>query len=180
MLHRVLLYIYFYKITANAEQSGELYQPYLCALLVLGALQLGDVRDIYRVPLLLPKVIGRLWRLLGILAALTPVLATLTSDVAEDSIYAMAIMLFLLAIAAAPFVPLFSDTSAHVPRRDARLIEHALSMNAAIFAAVILCSRLQAPLLTYLNLVIAITCFDMWPPLRDDKVSSLTSRYLDV
>ena len=105
-------------------------------------------------------VFGTLW-------ILSPVLKTLTMAWAEDSIYAMAVILMLVHGVLHDYGFVYRE-----PRRGAsdlidklwKEVDNPLALNAAMFAAIILASRLETVTHVFAFEFFAITCFMLLPP----------------
>merc|ERR1712080_336987 len=95
--------------------------------------------------------------LLGVLIGLSPVLATLTNSFSNDTIYALSIMLMLIHVVLQDYgFILGSSDNFQAP----------VSLNAAIFASVLLGSRLPSTIQVFQLMFLAILLFALFPILR--------------
>ncbi|GAB1598170.1 phosphatidylinositol N-acetylglucosaminyltransferase subunit C-like [Argonauta hians] len=85
---------------------------------------------------------------------LCPVLVSLTQTISTDTIYCMSTVMLLSNV-------LFHDYGPH-----SAVVSSPLSLNAAIFAAVCLASRLHTPLHAFSIVTFALEIFALWPMLR--------------
>ncbi|ELU06667.1 hypothetical protein CAPTEDRAFT_18114, partial [Capitella teleta] len=85
---------------------------------------------------------------------LSPILMTLTSTISTDTVYAMTVAMLLTNL-------LFHDYGA-----NAAIVSQSLSLNAAIFSAVCLASRLPTRWHAFATLALALQIFALWPSLR--------------
>lgn len=90
----------------------------------------------------------------GFSLILCPVLVSLTQTISTDTIYCMSTVMLLSNL-------LFHDYGPHTA-----VVSSPLSLNAAIFAAVCLASRLQSPLHAFSIVTFALDIFALWPGLR--------------
>ncbi|KAI8049819.1 phosphatidylinositol N-acetylglucosaminyltransferase subunit C [Gilbertella persicaria] len=95
------------------------------------------------------------------LLGLSPILKTLTSQISDDTIYALTVCCFLANI-------LFHDYTTQVK------IPGSLSTNAAIFASVLLASRLDTNVDVFAFLSFAVEWFSLFPIFRRQSKISLT------
>ncbi|KAG5462728.1 MAG: LOW QUALITY PROTEIN: phosphatidylinositol N-acetylglucosaminyltransferase-domain-containing protein [Olpidium bornovanus] len=127
------------------------------------------------------------------LLGLSPILKTLTKDSSSDSIWALAVCLFLanllfhdyrssnrtnitwavsgLSVVLVQNVPsAFRDLHSHAPRSLLAVLGHrfpgSFSLNAAIFASVLLASRLSSNMHVFSLLAFAVEWFALFPILR--------------
>merc|ERR1712137_138601 len=107
--------------------------------------------------------------LLGVLAALSPVLATLTNSFSNDTIYALSIMLMSIHIVSHDYgYVLGSSDNFQAP----------VSLNAAIFASVLLGSRLPSTTHVFLLMFLAVLLFALFPIMRHHLKKKSTKAYL--
>ncbi|RCH86281.1 hypothetical protein CU098_009549, partial [Rhizopus stolonifer] len=96
------------------------------------------------------------------LLGLSPILKTLTSQISDDTIYALTVCCFLANI-------LFHDYTTQVK------IPGSLSTNAAIFASVLLASRLDTNVDVFAFLSFAVEWFSLFPIFRRQSKVQRTS-----
>ena len=107
-------------------------------------------------------VFGTIW-------ILSPVLKTLTMAWAEDSIYAMAVILMVVHGFLHDYGFVYRPTPTHAHQRGSdfsrlwREVDNPLALNAAMFAAIILASRLETVTHVFAFEFFAITCFMLLP-----------------
>merc|ERR1712137_547593 len=95
--------------------------------------------------------------LLGVLAALSPVLATLTNSFSNDTIYALSIMLMIIHVVSHDYGYVIGS---------ADNFQAPVSLNAAIFASVLLGSRLPSTVHVFQLMFLAILLFALFPIMR--------------
>ncbi|KAG9094340.1 hypothetical protein FRC06_010892 [Ceratobasidium sp. 370] len=103
------------------------------------------------------------------LASLAPVLRTLTAATSDDSIWALAAILFILHAVLADFAPeprIFPKAGGPEASQMQGGLTSVLSMNAAVSASVVLASRLQTDIAVFSLMLYAIQSFALLPILR--------------
>ena len=95
--------------------------------------------------------------LVGVLLALSPVLATLTNSFSDDTIWVLTILLMLIHV-------VFHDYGYIIGSSEK--FEGPVSLNAAIFASVLLGSRLPSNLHVFTLIFLAIELFALFPIMR--------------
>lgn len=93
---------------------------------------------------------------------LSPVLKTLTETISTDTIYATATVMICVHL-------IFFDYGV-----SAVIVSTSLSLNAALFGSICLCSRLQTAFHVFVFITIAVQCFAVSPILLSPIKSSIT------
>lgn len=93
---------------------------------------------------------------------LSPVLKTLTETISTDTIYATATVMMCVHL-------IFFDYGV-----SAVIVSTSLSLNAALFGSICLCSRLQTAFHVFVFITIAVQCFAVSPILLSPIKSSIT------
>lgn len=96
---------------------------------------------------------------LAVLGALSPVLQTLTQSYCNDTIWALTILLAAMHIVSHQYHSTATGLGAEFPGT--------ISLNAAIFASVLLASRLPSTIHVFVFIVLAIQLFALFPIMRD-------------
>lgn len=104
--------------------------------------------------------------LVGVLLALSPVLATLTNSFSDDTIWVLTILLMLIHV-------VFHDYGYIIGSSEK--FEGPVSLNAAIFASVLLGSRLPSNLHVFTLIFLAIELFALFPIMRHHLRASTPS-----
>ena len=107
----------------------------------------------------------------GTLLIMSPVLRTLTMSWSEDTIYAMTVMLLLMHLITHDYEYIYRQRDPGQKLHDNlndlsriwRQVDNTLALNAAMFAAVILASRLKQVMDVFAFICLAITVFMMLP-----------------
>ncbi|KAH6572509.1 hypothetical protein BASA50_010684 [Batrachochytrium salamandrivorans] len=104
-----------------------------------------------------PKTLSSIVLFFTMLLGLTPILKNLTKDISSDSIWFMTIMMLLANLL---FHDYGSGSSTHTRFPDS------LSINAAMFASVLLASRLSSNVSVFGLMLLAVQLFALFPILR--------------
>lgn len=153
----MLFYLCYYEhLSAGALLCLELLLLLLGSALALGAAQHAAPGPPLGTAQALRSGAGQLLILVGWLLALSPILATLTRTFSDDTICALTISLFVC--------HLVSHDYAYASRYSSRL-QGTLSLNAAIFACVLLAARLPSTTHVFALMSLAVMCFMLLPAL---------------
>lgn len=159
----VFIFVALYQCLCEIDHDEKLSLNYLLYLIAWGALVSVFLFLVYTIlpaapkPSKIPSTLLSGLLFSGVLAFMTPILKNLTKDISTDSIWALTLVMLVANL-------LFHNYGSH-PTAHAKFPD-SISINAAMFAAVLLASQLDSNIKVSLLMLSAVGLFALLPILR--------------